>query len=265
MKLSIAFICIAITAACGGTDAQEIIPSLRGSFLDVFESSCPATCRSSRYRNHNDDCSHCLENPDCYTFNGALDGSLSGGRCCNMTGLLEGELTRENIEAHCHVDLSPEPEPTCPTECRPRRPGLTHQSGCEVCPDKPDCFHFNGASFGTLSGRHCCNSTALHEAEDGLTEENIQAHCHVPKAEPTPQPEPEDRSGSDSCPTECRPQRPGSAHPSGCEACPGMPTCYRFMGAATGSISGNHCCNSTALHAAQGGLSEANIQAHCSV
>ena len=82
MKLSIAFICIAITAACGGTNAQEIIPSLRGSFLDVFESSCPATCRSSRYRNHNDDCSHCLGNPDCYTFNGALDGFLSGGRCC---------------------------------------------------------------------------------------------------------------------------------------------------------------------------------------
>eukprot|EP00984_Skeletonema_dohrnii_P012764 scaffold5207_cov96-Skeletonema_dohrnii-CCMP3373.AAC.11 len=41
MKLSIAFICIAITAACGGTNAEEIIPSLRGSFLDVFDSSCP--------------------------------------------------------------------------------------------------------------------------------------------------------------------------------------------------------------------------------
>lgn len=140
---------------------------------------------------------------------------------------------------------------TCPenSKCRPKRPGGDWESGCESCPGMPDCFNFNGAADGTFHDSHCCNSTALHDAPGGLTLENIEKHCHVPS----------------TCPKKCRPKRRHGDWESECESCPDMPDCIILNGAADGTIDGNHCCNSTALHGAPGGLTRENIEAHCNI
>jgi hypothetical protein len=158
---------------------------------------------------------------------------------------------------------------TCPATCQPaRRYGAETTSGCESCPGKPNCIKFNAAGGGAINGNHCCNSHALHNAVGGFKSmENIKKHCHVPGTEKEDKaaPKPEPAEPEPTCPATCQPARfPGN--PSGCESCPGKTNCIIFNNAAGGTIAGNFCCNSAALHDAAGGLtSKENIEKHCSI
>eukprot|EP00986_Skeletonema_menzelii_P008057 scaffold3305_cov122-Skeletonema_menzelii.AAC.2 len=163
------------------------------------------------------------------------------------------------------VDVFETSDATCPKDfkCRPLRHGASWESRCENCPGMPTCFNFNRAAGGTIDGNHCCNTNALHNAPGGLTKENIEKHCHVPKTEKehkvAPEPEP-------TCRKTCRPIRfDPSPWKSGCEGCAGMPDCFNFNGAVNGTIDGNYCCDTDALHNATGGLTKENIEAHCNI
>ena len=186
MKTTIIALIIALAAASLGGDnvaqAHEI-PRLRG-FADVFEktsdATCPATCQPVRYGGTTSGCESCPGKPNCIKFNAAGGGAINGNHCCDSLSLHAAEggfKLKENIEKHCHVP-EPEPEPTCPAQCKPVRGG--NQSGCESCPGKPNCINFNNAAGGTIDGRYCCDSNALHAAAGGLTsKENIEKHCSI--------------------------------------------------------------------------------------
>ena len=70
-----------------------------------------------------------------------------------------------------------------------------------------------------------------------------------------------------TCPETCQTVRSyGAGTTSGCESCPGKPNCIKFNAAGGGAINGNHCCNSNALHAEEGGFKvKENIEKHCSI
>lgn len=281
----IAFIALA-AASLGDNVAQaHEIPRLRG-FADVFEktsdATCPATCQPVRYGGTTSGCESCPGKPNCIKFNAAGGGAINENHCCNSHALhnaVGGFKSMENIKKHCHVpgtekedkaapnpEPEPEPEPTCPATCQPVR-FAGNPSGCESCPGKSNCIKFN-AGGGAINGNHCCDSAALHAAEGGFTsKENIEKHCHVPGTEKEDKaaPKPEPAEPEPTCPATCQPARfPGN--PSGCESCPGKTNCIIFNNAAGGTIAGNFCCNSAALHDAAGGLtSKENIEKHCSI
>src|SRR5210317_468523 len=85
------------------------------------------------------------------------------------------------------ADVFETSDANCPATCQPVRLWIAGTSGCESCPDKPNCINFNAAGGGAINGNHCCNSNALHAAPGGFkVKENIEKHCHVPEPEPEP-------------------------------------------------------------------------------